>query len=40
MTARRRQWNRGVVLGGTDLPIVVVKSQIEGRRDYSQHYCK
>jgi hypothetical protein len=40
MTAPRRQWNQGVEFGGTDVPIVVVKSQIGGGGGYSQPYCK
>jgi hypothetical protein len=40
MTAPRHQRNQGIDVGGPDLPIVVVKSQIEDSRDYSQLYCK
>jgi hypothetical protein len=40
MTARCAQWNQGVAFGGTDVPIVVVKSQIGDGSHYSQPYCK
>jgi hypothetical protein len=40
MTARCHQRNQRVGFGDTDVPIVVVKSQISGGSGYSQPYCK